>query len=57
MKQLALSLAIAAGPVWAENPHSPELAIAKTYKSAFVDYRFIQDETVLDWRPRVVRRA
>ncbi len=50
MKTLALSLAVAAGPVWAESPTPPEPTQANAYQSAFADYRPIQDETVLDWR-------
>ncbi len=50
MKTLALSLAIAAGPVWAESPTPPKPSPAKAYQSAFADYRPIQDEAVLDWR-------
>ncbi|NHC08288.1 hypothetical protein [Azonexus fungiphilus] len=50
MKTLALSLAVAAGPLWAESPIPPEPTPAKAYQSAFADYRPIQDETILDWR-------
>lgn len=50
MKTLALSLAIAAGPVWAESPTPPDPTRAKAYQSTFADYRPIQDEAVLDWR-------
>lgn len=50
MKTLALSLAIAAGPLWAESPTPPEPTSSKAYQSAFADYRPIQDETVQDWR-------
>lgn len=50
MKALALSLAIAAGPLWAESPTLPEQTSSETYQSAFADYRPFQDETVQDWR-------
>lgn len=50
MKTLALSLAVAAGPLWAESPTSPAPKPTKAYQSVFADYRPIQDEAVLDWR-------
>lgn len=55
MKTLALSLAIAAGPLWAESPTLPEQTSSKTYQSAFADYRPFQDETVQDWRKATMR--
>lgn len=50
MKIMALTIALAATPAWADS-HSPKEPIPETsYQSAFADYTPIQDEPLHDWR-------
>ena len=50
MKIMALTVALAATPAWADS-HPPKEPIPETsYQSAFADYKPFQDETLHDWR-------
>jgi hypothetical protein len=50
MKIMALTVALAATPAWADS-HPPKEPIPETsYQSAFADYKPFQDETLYDWR-------
>ena len=49
MKIMALTIALAATPAWADS-HPPKEAIPETcYQSAFADYKPFKDETLYDW--------
>lgn len=50
MKHMALTLVIATSPVWADSPVAPVSASAESYRSAFNNYKPMQDEALLDWR-------
>lgn len=50
MKHSALILVIAMSPVWADDHVSPASAPTTGYRSVFVDYKPMADETVQDWR-------
>ena len=49
MKHKALILVIATSPVWADDHASPASPPAG-FRSVFVDYKPMADETVQDWR-------
>ena len=50
MKIMALTVVLAATPVWADS-HSPGApTAATTYQSVFADYKPFQDEALHDWR-------
>lgn len=50
MKLMALTLVVATSPVWADSQVAPVSASAESYRSAFDDYKPMQDEVLLDWR-------
>lgn len=50
MKYRTLILVIAMSPVWADDHASPAATTTIGYRSVFVDYKPMPDETVRDWR-------
>lgn len=50
MKRLALTLVIAAGPLWADSPPLPDAAPAASYRSAFHDYKPLQEPPIQNWQ-------
>lgn len=50
MKHRALILVVAMSPVWADDHASPSSTPTAGYRSVFVDYKPMPDETVQDWR-------
>lgn len=50
MKYRTLILVIAMSPVWADDHASPASTPTAGYRSVFVDYKPMPDETVRDWR-------
>lgn len=50
MKHRALILVVAMSPVWADDHGSPAATPTAGYRSVFVDYKPLADETVQDWR-------
>ena len=50
MKHRALILVVAMSPVWADDHASPPSTPTAGYRSVFVDYKPMADETVQDWR-------
>lgn len=50
MKHKAWILVIAMSPVWADDHASPAATPTAGYRSVFVDYKPMPDETVQDWR-------
>jgi hypothetical protein len=50
MKHRTLILVIAMSPVWADDHASPASTPTAGYRSVFVDYKPMPDETVQDWR-------
>lgn len=50
MKHGALILVIAMSPVWADDHASPAATSTAGYRSVFVDYKPMPDETIRDWR-------
>ncbi len=50
MKYRTLILVIAMSPVWADDHASPASTPTAGYRSVFVDYKPMPDETVQDWR-------
>lgn len=50
MKYRTLILVIAMSPVWADDHASPAMASTAGYRSVFVDYKPMPDETIQDWR-------
>ena len=49
MKHRALILVVAMSPGWADD-HAPPSTPPAGYRSVFVDYKPMADETVQDWR-------
>ncbi|WP_265941900.1 hypothetical protein [Dechloromonas sp. A34] len=51
MKYRALILVVAMSSVWADDDHAAPTAMPTVgYRSVFVDYKPMPDETVRDWR-------
>jgi hypothetical protein len=50
MKHRALILVVAMSPVWADDHASPPSTPTAGYRSVFVDYKPMPDETFQDWR-------
>ena len=50
MRPLALTLAIAAGPLWADSPPLPDAPPTAGYRSAFHDYKPLQEPPLRDWQ-------